>query len=106
MTPFVERFRLGGMKDIPTSLSYMAPAGDRLEPILGVGDDGGDVFVLRFLKASTSLFKKREVEGEIQHVYWRVRTKKISKFALMSILIDFAGTAFASGNGSAYHFAW
>ena len=31
--------------------------------------------------------------------------KKISKFALMSILIDFAGTAFASGNGCAYHFA-
>lgn len=75
MTPFVERFRLDGMKDIPTSLAYMAPAPGaiRAEPLLGVGDDGGDVFVLRFLKASTSLFKKREADGEIQHVYWRVR---------------------------------
>ncbi|XP_057372348.1 uncharacterized protein LOC130693241 isoform X2 [Daphnia carinata] len=73
VTPFVERFRLDGMKDIPTSLAYMAPVPEakRVEPLLGVGDDGGDVFVLRFLKASTSLFKKREADGEIQHVYWR-----------------------------------
>ena len=73
MTPFVERFRLDGMKDIPTSLAYMAPAvTGRSEPLLGVGDDEGDVFVLCFLKASTSLFKKREADGEIQHIYWRV----------------------------------
>jgi hypothetical protein len=73
VTPFVERFRLDGMKDIPTSLAYMAPVTtDRSEPLLGVGDDEGDVFVLRFLKASTSLFKKREADHEIQHIYWRV----------------------------------
>jgi hypothetical protein len=73
VTPFVERFRLDGMKDIPTSLAYMAPVTTgRSEPLLGVGDDEGDVFVLRFLKASTSLFKKREADHEIQHIYWRV----------------------------------
>ena len=73
--PFVERFRLDGMKDIPTTLGYMAPdnSAGRSEPVLAVGDDGGDVFVLRFLKASESLFKRREVDQEIQHVYWRVR---------------------------------
>lgn len=64
---------MDGMKDIPTALAYLAPGGGRTEPLLGVGDDGGDVFVLRFLRPSTSLFKRREVEREIQHVYWRVR---------------------------------
>lgn len=78
VTPFVERFRLDGMKDIPTALAYMPPGGSRTEPLIGVGDDGGDVFVLRFLKPSISLFKKREVEGEIQHVYWRVRRDPIT----------------------------
>ncbi len=76
--PFAERFRLDGMKDIPTSLGYMAPdnSSGRSVPVLGVGDDGGDVFILRFLKSSQSLFKRMEVDREIQHVYWRVINHK------------------------------
>ena len=114
VTPFVERFRLDGMKDIPTSLAYMAPAvTGRSEPLLGVGDDEGDVFVLRFLKASTSLFKKREADGEIQHIYWRVGRNIINiktvwhhfVFCYLPFQLIFIGIAPAGRNGDAYNYA-
>jgi hypothetical protein len=102
------------MKDIPTSLAYMAPAvTGRSEPLLGVGDDEGDVFVLRFLKASTSLFKKREADGEIQHIYWRVgrniiNIKTVSHhfvFCYLPFQLIFIGIAPAGRNGDAYNYA-
>ena len=72
-----QRFRLDGMKDIPTSLAYLTPGSgaNKTEPLLAVGDDNGDVFILRFLKPTQSLFKKREVD-DIQQIYWRVRSLK------------------------------
>jgi len=72
-----QRFRLDGMKDIPTSLAYLTPGSgaNKTEPLLAVGDDNGDVFILRFLKPTQSLFKKREVD-DIQQIYWRVRRLK------------------------------
>ena len=75
--PFTERFRMYGMKDIATCLAYM-PArmgfSDSI-PSLVIGDDGGDVFVLNFLKHSQALFKKTEVD-EVEQIYWRVRNER------------------------------
>ena len=102
-----QRFRLDGMKDIPTSLAYLTPGSgaNKTEPLLAVGDDNGDVFILRFLKPTQSLFKKREVD-DIQQIYWRVRSLKF----YVPFLIQFnsiqskLGVAPASWNGFAHHF--
>lgn len=84
-----QRFRLDGMKDIPTSLAYLTPGSgaNKTEPLLAVGDDNGDVFILRFLKPTQSLFKKREVD-DIQQIYWRVRFNLHANVNLNCIILN------------------
>ena len=71
VSPFVTRYVLGDMKDIVTCLAYLRPDASHPEPVLCIGDDGGHVFVLHFLKHSQSLFKKTGVD-DVQHINWRV----------------------------------
>jgi len=66
----VTRYVLGDMKDIVTCLAYLRPDASHPEPVLCIGDDGGHVFVLHFLKHSQSLFKKTGVD-DVQHINWR-----------------------------------
>lgn len=107
VTPFAEKFRLHGMKDIPTTLSYLTPSDDRPEPLLGIGDDGGDVFVLRFLKPSVSLFKKREVDTEVEYIYWRVSNWRFEENIcwLKPYYLFDIGAASAGRNGDAKSYA-
>jgi hypothetical protein len=62
------------------------------------------------LKASTSLFKKREADHEIQHIYWRVGRQiwtRLFEIPLHSYLPfqSITGVAPAGGNGDAHNYA-
>lgn len=64
--------KLTGLPDVPTCLaSHCDPDDEEAPSLLIVGDDGGDVFIVRFLRPTASLFKKIVIDRK-QVMVWQV----------------------------------
>lgn len=61
-----------GMANVPTCLDYHSSTDNSKPSLLFLGDDHGDVTVMRFHQSKNTLFKKKHPD-KLDNFYWMVR---------------------------------